>query len=246
MNLRKLITLLLTISICTMCSPTLHAFASESSEDVPEKQSTSNLESEDNLDKADNESIDNKDDVYPEKDKEITQEDNQANTQAANEEMNDNTMSEPAESETLDESEALDESEELDELDDEEKKDVDESEIKSSLVIEIRHYKETVITIDDYQFTLEGSGEYMDYDETQISTSEKLYYSDFVSAATDQEDSHSFYRNSIDYSLFKNLNGIEDVYSALRERDAIPADAHLIIYEKDGAVESYSITNQTI
>ena len=240
MNLRKLITLLLTISICTMCSPTLHAFASELSKDVPEKQSTSNLESEDNLDKVDNASIDNKDDVYPEKDEEITQEDNQANTQAANEEMNDNTMSESAESE------ALDESEELDGLDDEEKKDVDESEIKSSLVIEIRHYKETVITIDDYQFTLEGSGEYMDYDETQISTSEKLYYSDFVSAATDQEDSHSFYRNSIDYSLFKNLNGIEKVYSALRERDAIPADAHLIIYEKDGAVESYSITNQTI
>ena len=63
MNLRKLITLLLTISICTVCSPTLHAFASELSEDAPDAKSTSNLESEDNLDKADNASIDNKDDV---------------------------------------------------------------------------------------------------------------------------------------------------------------------------------------
>ena len=113
--------------------------------------------------------------------------------------------------------------------------------IKSSLVIQIKHYKDFVVTIDDYEFIVEDMGDYYDLDETRLSTDETVSFADFVSAAASDSDEYSFFRNEIDYSLFDSLDGIDEVYNELKSIGDIPAQMKLTIYEKDGVIENYSI-----
>ena len=138
-----------------------------------------------------------------------------------------------------DQDELADEGDDEEDEEDEEK-DEDDS-IKSSLVIQVKHYKDFVVSIDDYEFIVEDMGDYYDLDETRLSTDETVSFADFVSAAASDSDEYSFFRNEIDYSLFDSLDGIDEVYNELKSIGDIPAQMKLTIYEKDGVIENYSI-----
>lgn len=206
MNIKKIITALITISIIVLYHPTMQVVAAELVEDADEVATAENSETI-------------SDEVSTEDD--ITE-----------------TVTDDA-----DDTEDADEQDELtNEEDDEEDEEKDEDDsIKSSLVIQIKHYKDFVVTIDDYEFIVEDMGDYYDLDETRLSTDETVSFADFVSAATSDSDEYSFFRNEIDYSLFNSLDGIDEVYNELKSIGAIPAQMKLTIYEKDGVIENYSI-----
>ena len=206
MNIKKIITALITISIIVLYHPTMQVVAAELVEDADEVATAENSETI-------------SDEVSTEDD--ITE-----------------TVTDDA-----DDTEDADEQDELtNEEDDEEDEEKDEDDsIKSSLVIQIKHYKDFVVTIDDYEFIVEDMGDYYDLDENRLSTDETVSFADFVSAATSDSDEYSFFRNEIDYSLFDSLDGIDEVYKELKSIGAIPAQMKLTIYEKDGVIENYSI-----
>lgn len=195
MNIKKIITTLITISIIVLYHPTMQVVASELVEDAEE------VSTEDDITEA------------------VTDED--------------------AESDDANDTEDADDQDELTDEEDEEK-DEDDS-IKSSLVIQVKHYKDFVVSIDDYEFIVEDMGDYYDLDETRLSTDETVSFADFVSAAASDSDEYSFFRNEIDYSLFDSLDGIDEVYNELKSIGDIPAGVKLTIYEKDGVIENYSI-----
>ena len=206
MNIKKIITALITISIIVLYHPTMQVVAAELVEDADEVATAENSET-----------------------------------------ISDEVSTEDDITETVtDDADDTEDAEEQDELtneeDDEEDEEKDEDDsIKSSLVIQIKHYKDFVVTIDDYEFIVEDMGDYYDLDETRLSTDETVSFADFVSAATSDSDEYSFFRNEIDYSLFNSLDGIDEVYNELKSIGAIPAQMKLTIYEKDGVIENYSI-----
>lgn len=205
MNIKKIITALITISIIVLYHPTMQVVAAELVEDAEE------VSTEDDITEA------------------VTDKD--------------------AESDDADDAEDADDTEdadEQDELTDEEDNEEDEEKnednsIKSSLVIQVKHYKDFVVSIDDYEFIVEDMGDYYDSDETRLSTDETVCFADFVSAAASDSDEYSFFRNEIDYSLFDSLDEIDEVYNELKSIGDIPAGMKLTIYEKDGVIENYSI-----
>ena len=206
MNIKKIITALITISIIVLYHPTMQVVAAELVEEADEVATTEDSETI-------SEEVSAEDDI----------------TEAVTDEADD--------------TEDAEEQDELtDEEDDEEDEEKDEDDsIKSSLVIQIKHYKDFVVTIDDYEFIVEDMGDYYDLDETRLSTDETVSFADFVSAATSDSDEYSFFRNEIDYSLFNSLDGIDEVYNELNSIGDIPAGVKLTIYEKDGVIENYSI-----
>lgn len=215
MNIKKIITTLITISIIVLYHPTMQVVAAELVEDADEV---------------------------------ATAEDSKTGAETTSERISEEVSTEDAtdeaaESDDVDDTDDADEQDELtDEEDDEEDEEKDEDDsIKSSLVIQIKHYKDFVVTIDDYEFIVEDMGDYYDLDETRLSTDETVSFADFVSAATSDSDEYSFFRNEIDYSLFNSLDGIDEVYNELKSIGDIPAGMKLTIYEKDGVIENYSI-----
>ncbi len=206
MNIKKIITALITISIIVLYHPTMQVVAAELVEEADEVATTEDSETI-------SEEVSAEDDI----------------TEAVTDEADD--------------TEDAEEQDELtDEEDDEEDEEKDEDDsIKSSLVIQIKHYKDFVVSIDDYEFIVEDMGDYYDLDETRLSTDETVSFADFVSAATSDSDEYSFFRNEIDYSLFDSLDGIDEVYNELKSIGDIPAQMKLTIYEKDGVIENYSI-----
>lgn len=209
MNIKKIITALITISIIVLYHPTMQVVAAELVEEADEVATTEDSETI-------SEEVSAEDDI----------------TEAVTDEADD--------TEDAEEQDEL--TDEEDEEEDEEKDEDDEDDsIKSSLVIQIKHYKDFVVTIDDYEFIVEDMGDYYDLDETRLSTDETVSFADFVSAATSDSDEYSFFRNEIDYSLFNSLDGIDEVYNELKSIGAIPAQMKLTIYEKDGVIENYSI-----
>ena len=209
MNIKKIITALITISIIVLYHPTMQVVAAELVEEADEVATTEDSETI-------SEEVSAEDDI----------------TEAVTDEADD--------TEDAEEQDEL--TDEEDEEEDEEKDEDDEDDsIKSSLVIQIKHYKDFVVTIDDYEFIVEDMGDYYDLDETRLSTDETVSFADFVSAATSDSDEYSFFRNEIDYSLFDSLDGIDEVYNELKSIGAIPAQMKLTIYEKDGVIENYSI-----
>ena len=206
MNIKKIITALITISIIVLYHPTMQVVAAELVEEADEVATPEDSETI-------SEEVSAEDDI----------------TEAVTDEADD--------------TEDAEEQDELtDEEDDEEDEEKDEDDsIKSSLVIQIKHYKDFVVSIDDYEFIVEDMGDYYDLDETRLSTDETVSFADFVSAATSDSDEYSFFRNEIDYSLFNSLDGIDEVYNELKSIGDIPAQMKLTIYEKDGVIENYSI-----
>lgn len=214
MNIKKIITTLITISIIVLYHPTMQVVAAELVEDADEVATAEDSETI-------SEEVSTEDDIADDAD----------GTEDAVE---------------SDDAEDADEQDELaDEEDDEEDEEKDEDEeddsIKSSLVIQVKHYKDFVVSIDDYEFIVEDMGDYYDLDETRLSTDETVSFADFVSAAASDSDEYSFFRNEIDYSLFDSLDGIDEVYNELKSIGDIPAGVKLTIYEKDGVIENYSI-----
>lgn len=202
MNIKKIITTLITISIIVLYHPTMQVVAAELVEDAEE------VSTEDDITEA--------------------------------------VTDEAAESDDADDTEDADEQDELtdkedDEEDEEKDEDDEDDSIKSSLVIQVKHYKDFVVSIDDYEFIVEDMGDYYDSNETRLSTDETVSFADFVSAAASDSDEYSFFRNEIDYSLFDSLDGIDEVYNELKSIGDIPAGVKLTIYEKDGVIENYSI-----
>lgn len=216
MNIKKIITALITISIIVLYHPTMQVVAAELVEDAEE------VSTEDDIDIT--EAVTDKD--------------------AESDDVDDTEGADDAED--ADDTEGADEQDELtDEEDDEEEEEKDEKDednsIKSSLVIQVKHYKDFVVSIDDYEFIVEDMGDYYDSDETRLSTDETVCFADFVSAAASDSDEYSFFRNEIDYSLFDSLDGIDEVYNELKSIGDIPAGMKFTIYEKDGVIENYSI-----
>ena len=209
MNIKKIITALITISIIVLYHPTMQVVAAELVEEADEVATTEDSETI-------SEEVSAEDDI----------------TEAVTDEADDTEDAE--EQDELTDEEDAEEDEEKDEDD-------EDDSIKSSLVIQIKHYKDFVVTIDDYEFIVEDMGDYYDLDETRLSTDETVSFADFVSAATSDSDEYSFFRNEIDYSLFNSLDGIDEVYNELKSIGAIPAQMKLTIYEKDGVIENYSI-----
>ena len=212
MNIKKIITTLITISIIVLYHPTMQVVAAELVEDADEVATAEDSETI-------SEEVSTEDDI----------------TEAVTDEA--------AESDDADDTDDADEQDELaDEEGDEEDEEKDEDDsIKSSLVIQVKHYKDFVVSIDDYEFIVEDMGDYYDLDETRLSTDETVSFADFVSAAASDSDEYSFFRNEIDYSLFDSLDGIEEVYTELKSIGDIPAGVKLTIYEKDGVIENYTI-----
>ncbi len=208
MNIKKIITTLITISIIVLYHPTMQVVAAELVEDAEEVATAEDSETI-------SEEVSTEDDIT----EAVTDED--------------------AESDDANDTEDADDQDELTDEEDEEK-DEDDS-IKSSLVIQVKHYKDFVVSIDDYEFIVEDMGDYYDLDETRLSTDETVSFADFVSAAASDSDEYSFFRNEIDYSLFDSLDGIDEVYNELKSIGDIPAGVKLTIYEKDGVIENYSI-----
>ena len=209
MNIKKIITALITISIIVLYHPTMQVVAAELVEDADEVATAEDSETI-------SEEVSTEDDI----------------TEAVTDEADDTEDAEEQDELT---------NEEDDEEDEEKDEDDEDDSIKSSLVIQIKHYKDFVVTIDDYEFIVEDMGDYYDLDETRLSTDETVSFADFVSAATSDSDEYSFFRNEIDYSLFNSLDGIDEVYNELKSIGAIPAQMKLTIYEKDGVIENYSI-----
>ena len=209
MNIKKIITALITISIIVLYHPTMQVVAAELVEEADEVATTEDSETI-------SEEVSAEDDI----------------TEAVTDEADDTEDAEEQDELT---------DEEDDEEDEEKDEDDEDDSIKSSLVIQIKHYKDFVVTIDDYEFIVEDMGDYYDLDETRLSTDETVSFADFVSAATSDSDEYSFFRNEIDYSLFNSLDGIDEVYNELKSIGAIPAQMKLTIYEKDGVIENYSI-----
>ena len=209
MNIKKIITALITISIIVLYHPTMQVVAAELVEEADEVATTEDSETI-------SEEVSAEDDI----------------TEAVTDEADDTEDAEEQDELT---------DEEDDEEDEEKDEDDEDDSIKSSLVIQIKHYKDFVVTIDDYEFIVEDMGDYYDLDETRLSTDETVSFADFVSAATSDSDEYSFFRNEIDYSLFDSLDGIDEVYNELKSIGAIPAQMKLTIYEKDGVIENYSI-----
>ena len=209
MNIKKIITALITISIIVLYHPTMQVVAAELVEEADEVATSEDAETI-------SEEVSAEDDI----------------TEAVTDEADDTEDAEEQDELT---------DEEDDEEDEEKDEDDEDDSIKSSLVIQIKHYKDFVVTIDDYEFIVEDMGDYYDLDETRLSTDETVSFADFVSAATSDSDEYSFFRNEIDYSLFNSLDGIDEVYNELKSIGAIPAQMKLTIYEKDGVIENYSI-----
>ncbi len=209
MNIKKIITALITISIIVLYHPTMQVVAAELVEEADEVATTEDSETI-------SEEVSAEDDI----------------TEAVTDEADDTEDAEEQDELT---------DEEDDEEDEEKDEDDEDDSIKSSLVIQIKHYKDFVVTIDDYEFIVEDMGDYYDLDENRLSTDETVSFADFVSAATSDSDEYSFFRNEIDYSLFDSLDGIDEVYNELKSIGAIPAQMKLTIYEKDGVIENYSI-----
>ena len=209
MNIKKIITALITISIIVLYHPTMQVVAAELVEEADEVATTEDSETI-------SEEVSAEDDI----------------TEAVTDEADDTEDAEEQDELT---------DEEDDEEDEEKDEDDEDDSIKSSLVIQIKHYKDFVVTIDDYEFIVEDMGDYYDLDETRLSTDETVSFADFVSAADSDSDEYSFFRNEIDYSLFNSLDGIDEVYNELKSIGAIPAQMKLTIYEKDGVIENYSI-----
>lgn len=209
MNIKKIITALITISIIVLYHPTMQVVAAELVEEADEVATTEDSETI-------SEEVSAEDDI----------------TEAVTDEADDTEDAEEQDELT---------DEEDDEEDEEKDEDDEDDSIKSSLVIQIKHYKDFVVTIDDYEFIVEDMGDYYDLDETRLSTDETVSFADFVSAATSDSDEYSFFRNEIDYSLFDSLDGIDEVYNELKSIGDIPAQMKLTIYEKDGVIENYSI-----
>lgn len=209
MNIKKIITTLITISIIVLYHPTMQVVAAELVEDAEEVATAEDSETI-------SEEVSTEDDI----------------TEAVTDEA--------AESDDVDDPGEDDEQDELTDEEDDEEDDEDDS-IKSSLVIQVKHYKDFVVSIDDYEFIVEDMGDYYDSDETRLSTDETVSFADFVSAATSDSDEYSFFRNEIDYSLFDSLDGIDEVYNELKSIGDIPAGVKLTIYEKDGVIDNYSI-----
>lgn len=209
MNIKKIITTLITISIIVLYHPTMQVVAAELVEDADEVATAEDSETI-------SEEVSTEDDI----------------TEAVTDEA--------AESDDVDDPGEDDEQDELTDEEDDEEDDEDDS-IKSSLVIQVKHYKDFVVSIDDYEFIVEDMGDYYDSDETRLSTDETVCFADFVSAAASDNDEYSFFRNEIDYSLFDSLDGIDEVYNELKSIGDIPAGVKLTIYEKDGVIDNYSI-----
>ena len=209
MNIKKIITALITISIIVLYHPTMQVVAAELVEEADEVATTEDSETI-------SEEVSAEDDI----------------TEAVTDEADDTEDAEEQDELT---------DEEDDEEDEEKDEDDEDDSIKSSLVIQIKHYKDFVVTIDDYEFIVEDMGDYYDLDETRLSTDETVSFADFVSAAASDSDEYSFFRNEIDYSLFDSLDGIDEVYNELKSIGDIPAQMKLTIYEKDGVIENYSI-----
>lgn len=209
MNIKKIITTLITISIIVLYHPTMQVVAAELVEDADEVATAEDSETI-------SEEVSTEDDI----------------TEAVTDEA--------AESDDVDDPGEDDEQDELTDEEDDEEDDEDDS-IKSSLVIQVKHYKDFVVSIDDYEFIVEDMGDYYDLDETRLSTDETVSFADFVSAAASDSDEYSFFRNEIDYSLFDSLDGIDEVYNELKSIGDIPAGVKLTIYEKDGVIDNYSI-----
>ena len=215
MNIKKIITTLITISIIVLYHPTMQVVAAEFVEDADEVATAEDSETI-------SEEVSTEDDIT----EAVTDED--------------------AESDDADDTDDADEQDELadkedDEEDEEKDEDDEDDSIKSSLVIQVKHYKDFVVSIDDYEFIVEDMGDYYDLDETRLSTDETVSFADFVSAAASDSNEYSFFRNEIDYSLFDSLDGIDEVYNELNSIGDIPAGVKLTIYEKDGVIENYSI-----
>ena len=209
MNIKKIITALITISIIVLYHPTMQVVAAELVEEADEVATTEDSETI-------SEEVSAEDDI----------------TEAVTDEADDTEDAEEQDELT---------DEEDDEEDEEKDEDDEDDSIKSSLVIQVKHYKDFVVTIDDYEFIVEDMGDYYDLDETRLSTDETVSFADFVSAAASDSDEYSFFRNEIDYSLFDSLDGIDEVYNELKSIGDIPAQMKLTIYEKDGVIENYSI-----
>ncbi len=214
MNIKKIITGLITISIIVLYHPTMQVVAAELVEDAEE--------------------VSTEDDITEAVTDEAAESDDADDTEDADD------TDDADDTEDADEQDELTDEEDAEEDEEKEENDEDDS-IKSSLVIQVKHYKDFVVSIDDYEFIVEDMGDYYDSDETRLSTDETVSFADFVSAAASDSDEYSFFRNEIDYSLFDSLDGIDEVYNELKSIGDIPAQMKLTIYEKDGVIENYSI-----
>jgi hypothetical protein len=214
MNIKKIITALITISIIVLYHPTMQVVAAELVEDAEE--------------------VSTEDDITEAVTDEAAESDDADDTEDADD------TDDADDTEDADEQDELTDEEDAEEDEEKEENDEDDS-IKSSLVIQVKHYKDFVVSIDDYEFIVEDMGDYYDSDETRLSTDETVSFADFVSAAASDSDEYSFFRNEIDYSLFDSLDGIDEVYNELKSIGDIPAGMKLTIYEKDGVIENYSI-----
>ncbi len=111
----------------------------------------------------------------------------------------------------------------------------------SQLKIEVHHFNNFVVTFDDAEYELED-GSYLECDETRFSDSIRGSFDELIAVAGVQDpesESELLYSSRVDYSIFKDLEGIEDVYAELSGE--IPSNASIVIYEKDGVIEDYTI-----
>ena len=98
----------------------------------------------------------------------------------------------------------------------------DISSISSSITIEVKHSstQTTTIEYEGEEYEIELQGDYYTSDITELSTSKRCDFEDFISAAHDLENEDlCLYTGNIDYTLFNDLIGIDDLYAELSEYD---------------------------
>jgi hypothetical protein len=115
--------------------------------------------------------------------------------------------------------------------------------VASAITIEVKHWTESYADIDSFHFVIPDMGDYYNSESTSLCTSSRLTFEDFIAASSgEQDESLEILFNNINFDMFKNLNGIDAVYNELRSYGDIPTSTTIIIYEKDGEVQDYSIS----
>lgn len=120
----------------------------------------------------------------------------------------------------------------------------DVSTINSSINIEVKHFSDQTATIEyeDKTYEIELEGDYYTSDVTNLTTSARCNFEYFIAAAHDLEnEDFCLYTGNINYGLFNDLVGIEDLYSELSEYGDIPTDISIVIFEKNGEIQDYTI-----